>query len=255
MNHTVIVRSLQLLTHLLFFYGIWYSFQTDVTTYLIIGLFYAVLINIMLGINIGFHRYLAHKSFKTNKFCHYLMIVAGTLAVMGSPLGWVSVHRQHHRYSDEEGDPHSPNSLGALRTWLGFWGDFKIQETCRDLRKEPIHKFIYQHYGKIHMLYILLLLLINPLLVLYLYALPAVVVFHAAGAFDVLAHLHGYRNFETRDKSRNNWLVALFTMGEGWHNNHHKNPISWNNRVKWWEIDPTSWIIKLIKKEELYDGR
>jgi stearoyl-CoA desaturase (delta-9 desaturase) len=247
MTHTTIVRSLQLLTHFLFFYGIWYIFQSDdATSYIVTSLIVYYLFG-MFGINVGFHRYLSHRSFKTNSFFHYAMTIVGTLAVMGSPIGWVSVHRQHHRYSDQDGDPHSPHILGPFRTWFGFWGDFKIKEMCKDLRRDPVQKFIHNHYGKIHLFYCTILGLIDPLLIVFVYAIPAVLIFHSAGTFDVIAHIHGYRTYDTNDRSKNSWIANIVTMGEGWHNNHHANPSRWTTKEKWWEIDPSGWIVKLIK--------
>ena len=246
MSHTFIVRSLQVLTNILAIYGIWYTFNNDVSYYVILSIFLYYFLG-LLGINIGFHRYLSHNSFKTNKFFHYLMTFSGTLTAMGSPIGWVSVHRQHHRCSDREGDPHSPLLLGTFKTWFGFWGNFKIREMCRDLRRDPIQKFIHNYYGTIHLTYIGILLLINPLLVLYAYAIPAALIFHSAGIFDVIAHKHGYISHETNDNSRNSWLSNLVSLGEGWHNNHHASPLSWSTQEKWWELDPAGWIIKLIR--------
>jgi stearoyl-CoA desaturase (delta-9 desaturase) len=168
---------------------------------------------------------------------------------MGSPLAWVAVHRQHHRYSDTDMDPHSPHNLGIIRAWLGFWDNIKIDlRNCKDLRKDKVHRFIHKNYMLIHAAYVLMLVLINPLLVIFVYAIPAVMVFHSAGAFDVIAHLHGYRNYDTPDKSKNSWIANIVTMGEGWHNNHHAKPYAWSNWERWWEVDVPSLIIRVIKK-------
>jgi len=180
---------------------------------------------------------------------YYLLTIIGTLAAIGSPLAWVAVHRQHHRFSDTEMDPHSPHRLGIVRAWLGFWGDIKIDlRNCKDLRKNKFHRFIHKNYILIQSLYVLLLISIDPFLVIFVYAIPAVLIFHSAGAFDVIAHLHGYRSYDTPDKSKNSWIANIITMGEGWHNNHHAKPWEWNNRERWWEIDIPSLIIRFIKK-------
>jgi stearoyl-CoA desaturase (delta-9 desaturase) len=167
---------------------------------------------------------------------------------MGSSLAWVAVHRQHHKHSDTELDPHSPHRLGPIKAWLGFWGDFKIDlKNCKDLRKDSFHRFLHKNYILIQLLYISILILYDPLLVIFVYAIPSVLVFHSAGAFDSIAHMHGYRSHNTKDQSRNSWIANIITMGEGWHNNHHYNPSSYTTKEKWWEFDPTSMIISLIK--------
>jgi stearoyl-CoA desaturase (delta-9 desaturase) len=168
---------------------------------------------------------------------------------MGSSLAWVAVHRQHHRYSDTILDPHSPHNLGILKSWLGFWGKIKIDlRHCKDLRKSKFHRILHKNYILIHSVYILFLYTIDPLMVIYVYAIPAVLIFHSAGAFDVIAHMHGYRTHDTSDRSKNSWIANIITMGEGWHNNHHAKPYAWNNWEHWWEIDVPSLIIRMIKK-------
>lgn len=243
--HTI-VRILQGITHILFFYGVWYSLHHNVINYLYGSVFLYYFLGVF-GVNMGYHRYLSHASFKVNKFYHYLMISVGTLAVMGSPLGWVSTHRQHHRFSDTDKDPHSPHRIGFFKSWFGFWGDFNINSMCKDLRKDPYQMFLHNNYLLINITYCFILCMIDPLFVVYLYAFPAVMVFHSAGIFDSVAHLYGYRRYETNDQSRNSWIANIFTVGEGWHNNHHANPSNYTTQEKWWEIDPTGWFINLIR--------
>lgn len=247
-NHNLVVRTLQIITHLMFFLGVYLAFSNGLYSYLSLSLLFYYLFGIV-GINVGFHRYLAHRSFKTNKFWHYVLTIAGTLCVMGSPTAWTVLHRQHHRYSDTPDDPHSPHYKGPLSTWLGFWGEIKLNPVYgRDMMRDRFQTVIHRFYLVIHICYMLLLYLLDPLLVIYVYAIPAVLIFHSAGAFDVIAHMHGYRTYETTDKSTNSWIANIITMGEGWHNNHHRHPAKWKQGEKWWEIDPPSWFIGLIKK-------
>jgi stearoyl-CoA desaturase (delta-9 desaturase) len=248
MNHTRIIRSLQLITHLIAIYGIWHLVINGMNNYFYISIFLYYFLGIF-GFNIGYHRLLSHRSFKTSKLIEYVLSVLGTLTAMGSTIAWVAVHRQHHKYSDKPGDPHSPHLLGGLRTWLGFWGNIKISPAfIKDIRKDKFHKFLHKNYLTIHLSWLLLLFIVDPLLIVFVYAIPAVLIFHAVGAFDVLTHLHGYRTYDTADKSHNSWLANLVTPGEGWHNNHHANSGAWKSGEKWWEFDPPSWVIWLIKK-------
>lgn len=242
------IRLLQLINHLLFLIGLIYVFLFEQYSYLIASIITYYVVGI-LGINVGYHRLLSHRSFRTYKPIYYLLSFIGTITAMGSPLAWVAVHRQHHRYSDTDLDPHSPHKLGVLRAWLGFWGDVKIDlRNCKDLRQNKFHRFIHKNYILIQGVYVLLLSLIDPLLVIYVYAIPAVLIFHSAGAFDVIAHMQGYRTYDTPDKSKNSWIANIVTMGEGWHNNHHAKPWNWNNKERWWEIDIPALIIRVIKK-------
>ena len=89
--------------------------------------------------------------------------------------------------------------------------------------------------------------MIDPLLLIFGYAIPAVMILHCTSIIIVIAHIHGYQNHKTGDESRNSWIANLATMGEGWHNNHHANSKAWNTQENWWEFDPPAWIIRLIK--------
>jgi stearoyl-CoA desaturase (delta-9 desaturase) len=242
-SHSLVVRTLQIVAHLLFFLSIYYWNSS----YWLLSIFLYYFAGI-LGINIGYHRLLAHRSFRTYKILERGLSLLGSLAAMGSPLALVAIHRQHHRFSDTELDPHSPHRVGILRSWLGFWGKIEISSmTTKDLRKDNFQKFLHNYYLQINIAYILVLGIIDPLLIIFAWAVPAVLIFHSAGAFDVIAHIQGYRTYETKDQSRNSWIANIITMGEGWHNNHHAKPYAWQQGEKWWELDPPSWIIKLIK--------
>ena len=96
-------------------------------------------------------------------------------------------------------------------------------------------------------MYVAILFSVNPLLVIFAYAIPTVLVLHSTSAIIVIAHIHGYKNHNVDDESRNSWIASLITLGEGWHNNHHANSKAWNNQERWWELDPPAWIIRLIK--------
>jgi sn-1 stearoyl-lipid 9-desaturase len=250
MTKIINVRLIQLINHFLFAIGIAYCFTTGDFSYLILSVIFYYILGI-LGINIGYHRLLSHRSFITYKPVYYLLTILGTITAMGSSLSWVAVHRQHHRYSDTELDPHSPHILGSIKSWLGFWGNIKIDlRNCNDIRKSSFHRYLHKNYILIQLLYVSILASIDPLLIIFGYAIPCVLVFHSAGAFDVIAHVHGYRSHNTKDQSRNSWIANVITMGEGWHNNHHANPGNYSNKERWWEFDPSGIIIALIKKHD-----
>ncbi len=248
LNHTYVIRSLQLITHILAVVAIVLLFLGESLNYLYLSIFLYYFLGIV-GINVGYHRYLAHKSFKTPWAVEVILTLLGAITVMGSSIAWVAVHRHHHQHSDTDRDPHSPHQIGVVRAWTGFWRDVKLNAmSIKDLRRSEFHKFIHANYLYLHLAWVALLFVIDPLLILFAYALPAVMIFHAVGAFDVIAHIHGYRTYNTADKSGNSWIASVFTPGEGWHNNHHANPGNWRSGERWWEFDPPAWVIKLIKK-------
>lgn len=243
-THNQKVRSMQLLTHLLALIGLYFaSFDyllLSLLTYWVIG---------VLGINIGFHRLLTHRSFETHKYVEKFLALVGTITLVGSPLAWVAVHRTHHKHAETDLDPHSPYKLGWFKAWFGIWNMPKLDlKSVSDLREDNYQRFLHKYYLSVNIAWCCLLAAIDPWLVIYAYAIPAVLVLHSTSTIIVVAHKHGYRTYETKDESRNSWIASLVTLGEGWHNNHHAKPWDWNNQHKWWELDPNAWIIRMIKK-------
>lgn len=249
MNHNTAVRTLQILNHILSIVGVTCLFMGVPLHYALIALI-SYWATGVLGINIGLHRLLSHRSFETHPLIEKILSVIGVLTTVGSPLAWVTLHRQHHKNTETPADPHSPYQIGSARAWFGVWNikhlDLKL---IKDLRKDPFQKQLHKRYFSIIFAYCLILLLIDPLLVIYMYAIPAVLCLHSSSSIIVIAHKHGYKTHNLgADEARNSWIANLITLGEGWHNNHHANPRAWNNQEKWWEIDPTAMIVKLIKK-------
>lgn len=248
-KHNEVVRSLQVVNHLLLLFGIIFIFVygkielalLSLTTYWIIGI---------LGINIGYHRLLSHRSFKTYKPIEYFLTLVGVVTTVGSPLAWVLIHRQHHRKTETKEDPHSPYQLGILRAWFGFWKikslDIKL---IRDIKNSPFQKFLHRNYLIIILTYCFILAIIDPLYIIFVYAIPACLCLHSTSAIIVIAHRHGYKTYDLKNnESRNSWIANLITLGEGWHNNHHAKPYAWSNWERWWEWDIPSLLIRLIKK-------
>jgi fatty-acid desaturase len=200
-----------------------------------------------LGANVTFHRLLSHRSWSSPEWFKVFGTLAGTMAMIGSSIAWVSLHHNHHRHTDREGDPHSPKD-DLLTAYLG--GIF-VEPSIRrvpHLLRDPLHLFLHKHYFKIHFTVLAILLLISPMLAVSLYLAPAAMVLIVGGLVNILGHTWGYRNYETDDLSRNNIILGYLMWGEGWHNNHHAEPTSLYLGRKWWEIDIGGCIINLLKR-------
>ncbi len=214
-----------------------------------------------IGICLGYHRYFTHRSFTTSKPIEYLLAICGCLAGEAGPINWVAAHRYHHSYSDMEEDPHSPfkDPRSPLKSF--FWAHIgwlfaremhlakfdSYKRYAPDMVRDKFLVFL----DKNHMLPVLAL-------TAALYALGgwpyivwgifvrSVCVYHSTWFVNSASHVWGYRNYETTDKSRNNWWVAALSFGEGWHNNHHAFQRSARHGFHWWEIDVTYMTIKVL---------
>jgi fatty-acid desaturase len=206
------------------------------------------------GIGAGFHRLFSHHSFKVSRLMKCFILFCGTLAVQGSAILWVAIHRGgHHRYSDTEQDPHSPihGFWHSYITWM-----FKLKEGEVNVRRIPDllkdNDMIFAHKYYLHIIWIVygITALINFDLCLYLLILPAFITMHVFCLQTSVVHYKklGYRNYDTKDTSVNvPWLFVL-TQGECWHNNHHGQPKNPNyGGRRWFEFDPTYRIIQLIE--------
>lgn len=215
-----------------------------VTSIDILEMFIGYFLLSCVGVTVFYHRYLSHHSFKTNKAFEIIGIILGILAGRGSPIGWVSVHRQHHKYADVENDPHPP----GWRIFFPYLMYFKpTPYAIRDLIFNKYHMFIDKYYNLILLAFVIILGIIDFRTLMFLWIIPAALTAWALNMFVYLTHSHGYRNFDSNDFSTNNWFISLILWGEGWHNNHHMNTKKWKLHVKWWEIDPASWVIRMIK--------
>lgn len=203
----------------------------------------------VLGISMMLHRYYSHKSFKLNSVIKWFFTAFAVLAGRGSPLGWVYIHRIHHATSDTEKDPHSPHY-----NTFKFIGFKPIQENTKInhfIVKELLtaaHIKIDKYYLLLILSFLVLLSIINFNLIFFMWAIPVFVVSVTQTMFNYFAHMKGYRNFETTDRSTNNLYLWPFILGDAWHNNHHNNPALISNKVRAFEIDPAAAIINLIKK-------
>jgi stearoyl-CoA desaturase (delta-9 desaturase) len=208
-----------------------------------------------LGISMGYHRLLTHRSYKVPVLLEYFFAVCGASTLEGGPIFWVATHRIHHQKSDQPGDPHTPRD-GAWWAHVGWilFGEAKHNNTQLMSKYAPDlarHKF-YVHLNNWHwmptVLLAVLLYAVGGLpMMLWGVCLRIVVGLHATWLVNSATHLWGGRRFSTRDDSRNNWWVALLTFGEGWHNNHHAHPTSARHGLAWYEFDPSWILIKVLK--------
>lgn len=222
----------------------------------------------MFGITIGFHRYLAHKSFRTSRFFEGVLMITGSMGGEGPIMYWVTTHRRHHRFSDREGDPHSPNLKGkSLRAKLaGVWHahmawmlsdessswSFWAPDVLRDRRLFFYHR-TYQLWvvaGLALPTVIGLAIDPTPLGALdgFLFGGLARMFLanQAAWCVGSISHMIGTRPFQNRDRSANNWPVAVFTFGEGLQNNHHAFPGSYKHAIRIWEPDLSGWTLTVL---------
>lgn len=251
LNHNLTVRSLQCISHATLIIGLILAnrYGVSILPYLWTTLIYILVVG-TLGSNVGFHRLLSHKSFETWKPIEYFCAFLGTISLIGSPIAWSAAHRYHHAKSDQESDLHSPSRLGFFKAWFGIWPNVNIPaRTVTDLTKDKFYRFLHKYYLEINLSYVVILYLIDPWLVVFVWAVHTVYSFHVTAGIAVLSHLIGSQNHNTNDNSKNNFWLLFVTHFEGaWHNNHHNDPSNYKQGHQWWQIDPPAWIIKLIKK-------
>lgn len=200
-----------------------------------------------LGMSMTYHRLLAHKSYQTPFWFEILGTFLGTIGLTGSSLGWTAIHREHHQHVDTKKDPHSPKHLGFFK--VQFFSMFKKPNLfyVRDLQKRKLHRFMHRNYLSIHFLWGGMLYLIDPLALCYAYLCPATILWNSGSSVNSFCHLFGYKNFKTKDNSKNNFIFGFLTFGEGWHNNHHASPLKWSFKHRWFEFDMGGTLIRWIK--------
>jgi stearoyl-CoA desaturase (Delta-9 desaturase) len=217
---------------------------------LLLGLY----IPVSMGITIGFHRYLTHRGFRAHPVVKAMLLVLGSMAVEGSAVAWAASHRKHHALADRQGDPHSPTDgfWHAHVGWLfeGLTADQMLY--ARDLRADRMVMWISRLF---------------PVWVVLTFAIPfalagwtgllwggLVRIFlthHVTWSVNSVCHTFGDRPFQTTDRSRNQWLVGLLALGEGWHNNHHAFPRSALHGLRWWQFDLSGLTIRLLARLRL----
>ena len=200
------------------------------------------------GITGGYHRYFAHKSYKTSRAFQFVLAFLGASATQKGPLWWCGTHRRHHRYTDVEGDPHSPKDgfWYSHQGWIfdARWGGTPTS-AIRDFARYPELIWLNKwHFVPPIVLATLCWLLAGLAGLVWGFAISTTLLWHATYSVNSFAHIFGTRRYETNDTSKNNWWVALLTLGEGWHNNHHHYQASARSGFMWWEIDVTYYVLR-----------
>ena len=209
-----------------------------------------------LGIGVGYHRLVTHRGYKTPKWLEYFLVLCGTLSLQGGPIFWVATHRIHHRFSDQEGDPHSPihgklwAHMGWVMTGKSMHHDPEtLARYVPDLAQDKFYVWITKyHYVPIIVLAALLFAIGGLPFVMWGIFVRTVFVLHCTWAVNSVAHTWGSRRFLTRDLSTNNPYMAVVSFGESWHNNHHAHPTSSSHGLTWYEVDLNWYAIWALKK-------
>ena len=207
-----------------------------------------------IGVSLGFHRTLTHRSLECPRWLEYLLVTCGTLALQGGPIEWIATHRVHHAKTDREGDPHNIHRglSWAHIEWLYRSNDARPDEAeqkrlAPDLVRVPFYRFLERTYLLWQVgLGVLLFAIGGWPWVIWGIFVRVVVTYHVTWLVNSAAHHSGYRTFRTNDLSTNNWWVALLTWGEGWHNNHHAFPFSARHGLRRFEVDVTWYAIRLL---------
>lgn len=208
-----------------------------------------------LGIGMGYHRLLTHRSYKTPKWVEYVLTVCGTLALEGGPIFWVATHRVHHQNTDQEDDPHSPRD-GGLWAHMGWImtgqamhsNSAQLLPYVPDLRKDKFHVWISRwHWVPLTVLGVILLAVGGWQFVMWGIFLRTAVGLHFTWLVNSATHMWGSQRFLTGDDSKNSFWVAILTFGEGWHNNHHAHPQSARHGLAWYELDVNWYGISALR--------
>lgn len=232
------------------------------------GLFLSLYILTVLGITVGFHRLFTHRSFETGSIGQAFFAILGSMAIQGPLLKWVATHRWHHQYSDTSEDVHSPQIAdGGLPArlrgaWHAHMGWFfmpdppDLHRYVKDLSRSRMLTVISDQFALWATLGVLIPAALGfwwtgtwtgALLGFIWGGLARLcMVHHVTWSINSICHLWGSRTYETGDRSRNNWLFGLLALGEGWHNNHHAFPFSARHGLKWWQLDVSYLVIRLM---------
>ncbi len=244
----------------------WTGLITGLVTWHIFGMF---------GITIGYHRMLTHQGFTCPKWFERTLVTLGVCCLQGPPARWVGTHRAHHKFSDDEADPHTPSRsfFWSHMGWLFFdVKGYTPTEVCAkyapDLMRRRFYSWLERGWNAeliyvIHAIAfwlagfglawaisgnVLTGLQIGTSVLVWAVVLRTVWVWHITWSVNSLTHVFGYQNFESSDNSRNNWLVALLAHGEGWHNNHHADQRCAKAGHRWWEFDLSFLMIRIMKR-------
>jgi stearoyl-CoA desaturase (delta-9 desaturase) len=226
-----------------------------------------------LGITVGYHRLFTHRAFETSRVVKATFAILGSMAVQGSVLHWVAVHRRHHQHSDKDGDPHSPNRhgrgvLGVLRGlihshvgWIFQPVTPHLMRYVGDLRQSKMIRVISALFPVWVLAGLAIPTLLGGLITLswsgallgFIWGglVRIFLVHHVTWSVNSVCHFWGSRPYRTGDHSRNNLLFGILALGEGWHNNHHAFPTSARHGLRWWQFDASYWVIRALAAMKL----
>ncbi len=216
-----------------------------------------------IGICLGYHRYLAHQSMKLKSPAEFFVLMCGAISGEGSPCHWAATHRVHHQKSDKPGDPHSPTegSWWSHLLWLFPHQPKAIQAKLHETYVPDIYnRPLVQFFERTYVFWLLAPTFVLGTvgwfvggvfgmlsMVLWGVCVRTTLCYHSTWFVNSATHLWGYKNYQTRDDSRNLWWVAILAYGEGWHNNHHAHPSVAPAGHRWWEVDITYWSIRVLR--------
>jgi stearoyl-CoA desaturase (delta-9 desaturase) len=210
-----------------------------------------------IGICLGYHRLLTHRSLQVPKPLEYAIALIGVLALQGGPIFWVAGHRMHHLHTeDPDKDPYSSqrgfwwsHMLWMIYPHPDYFEFERYQKFAPDLARDPVYRFLDRYFLLFQIpLGLVLYALGGWSFVMYGIVVRVVLLWHSTWLINSATHLVGYRTFDSDDNSRNLWWAAILTYGEGWHNNHHAYPNVAKAGWQWWEIDMTWWAIQVLRK-------
>ncbi len=218
----------------------------------------------MFAITGAYHRYFSHRSYKTSRIFQFVLAFWGASCGQQGPLWWAAHHRHHHKFSDTEEDIHSPRLRGLWWAHVGWILCKRYQDTneeaVKDLTKYPELRWINKYHGVAPFVLAGSIFLLGSFLqraapILHTNGIQLLswgfftsttLLYHGTFCINSLSHLIGKKRFDTGDDSRNSLILSIITMGEGWHNNHHRFPFSERQGIYWWEIDPTHYVLKVF---------
>jgi len=205
----------------------------------------------MFAITAGYHRYFSHRSYKLGRGWQFLTAFLAETSGQKGVLWWAAHHRVHHRHADQDPDIHSPLKRGFWWAHVGWVLSNEYDKydpaLIHDFGKYPELRWLDKHY-MVPPVVLALLLLLNGGMEAFVwgFVVSTVLLFHGTFTINSVAHLWGSRRFDTADDSRNNFVLALITLGEGWHNNHHKFMYACQQGIRWWEVDVTYYALRML---------
>lgn len=204
----------------------------------------------MFGVSAGYHRYFSHRSYKTSRVGQFLLAFLAQSSAQRGVLWWAARHRHHHRHSDTELDVHSPRHRGFFYAHVGWiftpQNDKAAVDAVPDLSKYPEILWLNNHpYIPATVLAVATWLIAGWPGLIVGFFWSTVLLYHGTFMINSLAHVHGNKRYVTGDDSRNNWWLAILTLGEGWHNNHHAYMASTRQGFRWWEVDISFYLLKI----------